>query len=296
MKKIKEKILRDNSKQNVFFWNLSWQLLCSQSLKNSSNSNTTAPLSNLFQPLATLTVNKAFPNALRSLLISPRNSGCFHGIVEFYIYDALKLYVWFLKASRQLVLFHIYQCWWFSSKIVFICQKYFTDICSQWNYLLCIFLKQLFDTSTLNQGGEWGGAVCSHIDKINNIKIILERFTLSVTQPIVSYIFLQWLSWYQLSVQCWVNGLAKYSKLSDLADQRAPKPDVHSGVQRSSTYTYCTMRKTIEIKFFSCTVDTKHTAWAGRGHTFFYAVAKLNVQNVLFILKKKSNNCHYSIT
>lgn len=151
--------------------------LCSQSLKNSSNSNITAPLSNPFQPLVTLTVNKAFPNALYSLLISHYNSGCFHGIVEFYIYDALKLYVWFLKASRQLVLFHIYHCWWFSSKTVFICQKYFTNICSQWNNLLCIFLKQLIDTSTLNRGE----AVCSHIDKINNVKIILERFTLSVT-------------------------------------------------------------------------------------------------------------------
>lgn len=83
-----------------------------------------------------------------------------------------------------------------------------------------------------------------------------------------------------------MNGLAKYSKLSDLADQRAPKPDVHSGVQRSSKYTYCTMRKRIEIKFFSCTVDTKHTAWAGREHTFFHTVAKLNVQNVVFFLKK----------
>lgn len=127
--------------------------LCSQSLKNSSNSNTTAPLSNLFQPWVTLTVNKAFPNALHSLLISPCSSGCFHGIVELYIYDALKLYIWFLKAWRQLVLSHIYHCWWFSSKIVFICQQHFTNVCSQWNHLRCIFLKRLIDTSILNQGG-----------------------------------------------------------------------------------------------------------------------------------------------
>lgn len=124
---------------------------------------------------------------------------------------------------------------------------------------------------------ESGGAVCSHINKINNVKIILERFTQPVTQPMVSYIFLQWLSRYRLSVQCWVNGLAKYSKLSDLADQWAPKPDVHSGVQRSSKYTYCTKRRAIEIKFLSCTVSTNHTVWAGRGHTFFSSVAKLNV-------------------